>query len=134
MRGAPEYGAFHAWLEAQTQLGKWHRREFVSIIPPYGLVVRPSDVVLDMCAAPASKTAQLIEGVRGRAGIANELNLKRGHDLVHQLRRVGTERCLVTCQPAQFVAVGDARFDRVLCDVPCSGDGTVRKDAEAGAN
>jgi Ca2+-binding EF-hand superfamily protein len=133
MRGAPEYGAFHAWLEAQTQLGKWHRREFVSMIPPYGLVVRPSDVVLDMCAAPASKTAQLIEGARGRAGIANELNLKRGHDVGHQLRRAGTERCLVTCQPDQFMAVGDARFDRVLCDVPCSGDGTVRKDAEVGA-
>jgi hypothetical protein len=65
--------------------------------------------------------------------IANEMDLRRCHDLVHQLQRVGTDKCLVICQLAQYLEIGGEVFDRVLCDVPCSGDGTLRKNPEAGA-
>jgi hypothetical protein len=104
------------------------------MIPPYFLDVRPTDSVLDACAAPGSKTTQFLEMAASGSIVANEMDLRRCHDLVHQLQRVGTERCLVTCQMAQYLEIGDERFDRVLCDVPCSGDGTIRKNPEAGAN
>jgi 16S rRNA C967 or C1407 C5-methylase (RsmB/RsmF family) len=125
--------AFNSWLYQQTRTGNCHRQEFVSMIPPYFLDVEPTSVVLDMCAAPGSKTGQLLQMADKGLVIANEIDLRRCHDLVHQLQRIGTKRCIVTCQPAEAFDVGTLAFDRVLCDVPCSGDGTIRKDPRAGA-
>lgn len=65
--------------------------------------------------------------------IANDTDSKRAYMLTHQARRLNS--------PALFVTTNDARqlprlemresslkFDRILCDVPCSGDGTLRKN------
>jgi hypothetical protein len=55
--------------------------------------------------------------------------------LVHQLRRINSPAVLVTSCDAQFFPLlqdsdcsVEGMFDRVLCDVPCSGDGTTRKN------
>ena len=42
-------------------MGGVSRQEAVSMIPPLLLQVEPHHRVLDMCAAPGSKTAQLLE-------------------------------------------------------------------------
>jgi 16S rRNA C967 or C1407 C5-methylase (RsmB/RsmF family) len=133
LRKTPPFEAFNSWLQQQTQAGNCHRQEFVSMIPPYFLDVAPPHSVLDMCAAPGSKTGQLLQMATAGLVVANEVDLKRCHDLIHQLQRIGTERCLVTCQAAEVFEIACA-FDRVLCDVPCSGDGTIRKDPRAGAD
>lgn len=101
-----------------------------------------------MCAAPGSKTFQLIESLHASdvpgAGtlptglvVANDSDLQRCNLLVHQTKRANSPALIVTNHEAQkFPLVrglkGSAdengyRFDRVLCDVPCSGDGTLRK-------
>ena len=133
LRMSPNFEKFNAWLQLQTKIGNCHRQEFVSMIPPYFLDVRPDSVVLDTCAAPGSKTVQMLEMIKTGVVVANEIDLRRCHDLIHQLQRVGTARCLVTCQNAEFLELGTQKFDRVLCDVPCTGDGTIRKNPEAGA-
>ena len=46
-----------------TYIGNISRQETVSMIPPLVLDVQPHHKVLDMCAAPGSKTAQLIEAI-----------------------------------------------------------------------
>ena len=96
-----------------------------------------------MCAAPGSKTIQVIEALHSNGEqlnegfvIANDMDAKRAYMLTHQARRLNL--------PAMFVTNNDARkfpnlksgfdrkniqFDRILCDVPCSGDGTFRKNA-----
>lgn len=55
--------------------------------------------------------------------------------LVHQLRRINSPALFVTNCDAQFFPLirskehpTEGTFDRVLCDVPCSGDGTSRKN------
>lgn len=68
--------------------------------------------------------------------VANDANEKRGYLLVHQLQRLGFDNFVVTCHEGQdFPGLYDGLslqhtnvFDRVLCDVPCSGDGTIRKN------
>ena len=68
--------------------------------------------------------------------IANDSDLKRAYMLVHQLRRINSPAVFVTSCDAQFFpmlksdkkAPTEGNFDRVLCDVPCSGDGTSRKN------
>ncbi len=73
--------------------------------------------------------------------VANDSDPKRAYMLVHQLRRLNSPAVFVTAKDAQFWPMllrgenttdeeraQEGMFDRVLCDVPCSGDGTARKN------
>jgi 16S rRNA C967 or C1407 C5-methylase (RsmB/RsmF family) len=104
--------------------------------------------VLDMCAAPGSKTFQLLEmlhaGPEPASGlvVANDADPKRCNLLVHQTKRMCSPALLVTNHEGQFFPVvrprsaakvaehGALLYDRILCDVPCSGDGTTRKSPD----
>ncbi|KAJ1975729.1 tRNA (cytosine-5-)-methyltransferase ncl1 [Dimargaris verticillata] len=140
---------FHSFLVTETDIGNISRQEVVSMIPPLLLDVLPGQRVLDMCAAPGSKTAQLLEALHADNGqdeftkglvIANDADLKRACMLVHQTKRLHSPCLLVTNQDAEqfshtlYPPSGDSKhptpilFDRILCDVPCSGDGTMRKN------
>ena len=48
---------------SETDAGNISRQEAVSMLPPLFLKVEPHHYVLDMCAAPGSKTAQLVESL-----------------------------------------------------------------------
>ena len=115
------------------------------MIPPLALNVEPHHKCLDMCAAPGSKTSQLLEIINrslespfDEQGIvvANDADTDRAYMLVHQCRRINSPLLVVTTHNGQAFpkltppvkASKDGYFDRVLCDVPCSGDGTLRKN------
>lgn len=136
---------FHEWLKVQTQAGFVTRQETVSMIPPVVLNPERHHKVLDMCAAPGSKTSQLLETVNlpSKSGdsepsgyvVANDSDHKRAYMLVHQMRRINSPAIFITNCDAQFFPIirsdehpTEGLFDRVLCDVPCSGDGTSRKN------
>ena len=137
--------------------GWLHRQECVSMLPVLALRVPAGACVLDLCASPGSKTMQLLECVaRGDSGrglvMANDAHPKRVAALLDSVRRHHRpenerRRLVVACHrgeafpspsrpfrskdpaaSAEAVAAASIGFDRVLCDVPCSGDGTVRKD------
>jgi 16S rRNA C967 or C1407 C5-methylase (RsmB/RsmF family) len=57
--------SLHRWMIQHTDNGNITRQEAVSMVPPLALDVRPSHRCLDMCAAPGSKTTQLLEVVGG---------------------------------------------------------------------
>lgn len=119
-----------------------------------------------MCAAPGSKTFQLLEALHsGGAGspaaggdptaapsaaavaaansgpgglppgfvVANDADFQRCNLLTHQTKRVCSPNLMVTNHSAEHFPElkgldgKPVRFDRILCDVPCSGDGTIRK-------
>ncbi|KAF5022264.1 hypothetical protein F66182_5703 [Fusarium sp. NRRL 66182] len=184
VRKFPPFAAFQKFLVSETSVGNISRQEVVSMIPPLLMDLRPGMTVLDMCAAPGSKAAQLLEMIHqgeearvrkvlrsyaqedgldlgaetkdeieadleadpsdaGRATgmlVANDSDYKRGHMLVHQLKRLSSPNLLVTNHDAtQFPSIRlpgkdgkkptYLKFDRILADVPCSGDGTLRKNA-----
>ena len=99
-----------------------------------------------MCAAPGSKTAQLIEYLhkdeeRLPKGfvVANDIDNNRCYLLVHQAKRLSSPNVIVTNHDSaimpNFVTVKEGKeemlkFDRILCDVPCTGDGTLRKNPD----
>lgn len=73
--------------------------------------------------------------------IANDVDFKRAQMLVHQSKRLNSPCVIVTSHDAQtFPALKIPKtesteqeilhFDRILCDVPCSGDGTLRKNKQ----
>ncbi|XAR73427.1 tRNA (cytosine(34)-C(5))-methyltransferase, partial [Bertholletia excelsa] len=148
---------FHEFLKLENEIGNITRQEAVSMVPPLFLDVCPDHFVLDMCAAPGSKTFQLLEMVyhsiepgtlpNGMV-IANDVDVQRCNLLIHQTKRMCTANLIVTNHEAQHFPschlnkkygsnlengvamephVNQLLFDRVLCDVPCSGDGTLRK-------
>ena len=192
VRKFPPFASFQKFLVSETSVGNISRQEVVSMIPPLLLDVKPGMTVLDLCAAPGSKAAQLIEMVHGgeeartrklvrkmkmdqrrevspdgrlaeeqmeeeeQSGdwsdygrttgllIANDADYKRAHMLVHQMKRLNSPNLIVTNHDATMYPSiklasepirggGETRnkylkFDRILADVPCSGDGTCRKN------
>eukprot|EP00727_Mastigamoeba_balamuthi_P004855 m51a1_g14368 putative trna (cytosine -c )-methyltransferase (800) ;mRNA; r:247386-250172 len=143
LRDVAELKQLHAFVVAQNEEGNITRQEAVSMVPPLLLDVGSAHRVLDMCAAPGSKTTQLLEMLHaglepGRvpAGfvVANDVDIDRCYTLVHQSKRIGSPCFLVTCHPAEQYPLPrgklDLTFDRILCDVPCSGDGTIRKNLD----
>jgi multisite-specific tRNA:(cytosine-C5)-methyltransferase len=134
----------HEWLKFANEYGSITRQEAVSMAPPLFLGVQPTHRVLDMCAAPGSKTLQLLEALHAglEPGVlpsglvmANDSDLKRCNLLTHQTKRAASAGLIVTNHDAATFPElrdggangGPLRFDRVLADVPCSGDGTLRK-------
>ncbi|XP_029445861.1 tRNA (cytosine(34)-C(5))-methyltransferase isoform X1 [Rhinatrema bivittatum] len=147
LRKSPELEKFHQFLVSETESGNISRQEAVSMIPPLLLNVQPHHKILDMCAAPGSKTAQLIEMLHADMNIpfpegfviANDVDNKRCYLLVHQAKRLNSPCIMVVNHDASSiprlqVETNGAKevlfYDRILCDVPCSGDGTMRKNID----
>uniref|UniRef100_A0A8C9R0B9 tRNA (cytosine(34)-C(5))-methyltransferase n=1 Tax=Scleropages formosus TaxID=113540 RepID=A0A8C9R0B9_SCLFO len=147
IRKSPLLEKFHQFLVSETESGNISRQEAVSMIPPLLLKIEPHHKILDMCAAPGSKTAQLIEMLHSDMDvpfpegfvIANDVDNKRCYLLVHQAKRLNSPCIMVINHDAsnipRFQVDCDGKkdilfYDRILCDVPCSGDGTMRKNID----
>jgi 16S rRNA C967 or C1407 C5-methylase (RsmB/RsmF family) len=128
--------ALKAFLVEEEKQGGLSRQETVSMIPVELLGVKPGHIVLDMCAAPGSKTGQIVERLAGQGlVVANDVDWKRANLLAHQVHRFGSPCIAVTHMDASFTPYfwtdgAQLRFDRILCDVLCTGDGTMRKAPE----
>jgi len=82
--------------------------------------------VLDLCAAPGGKTAQLIKA--GCAVTALDRDLSRMERLGANLARLNYSAQLVTADALDYVPAEP--FDGVLLDAPCSATGTFRRHPE----
>ncbi|CAF3461497.1 unnamed protein product [Rotaria sp. Silwood1] len=143
LRSSPELQKLKEFLYEQTEHGNISRQEAVSMIPPLVLDIQPHHKILDMCAAPGSKTAQIIECLHRDESnpipsgfvIANDVDNKRCYTLVHQVKRLESPCFAIINHDASNLPNlkfndGNILFDRILCDVPCSGDGTLRKNPD----
>jgi NOL1/NOP2/sun family putative RNA methylase len=111
------------------QLGLIYGQEAASMVPVLVLDPKPGELVLDLCAAPGSKTTQIGQILRNQGLVAaNEVNPKRRMGLLQNVKRCGLINDAVIGQRGEKVgrAMPD-HFDRVLIDAPCSAEGTVRK-------
>lgn len=89
--------------------------------------------VLDVCAAPGGKSAQLAAAI-GRGGllVSNEYVPSRCKILVGNIERLGIPNALVLNRDADTLAeMFPAFFDLVVVDAPCSGEGMFRKSEQA---
>jgi hypothetical protein len=78
VRKEPALQRFHEFLKEQTETGLIVRQEAVSMLPPLLLGVQPAHHVLDMCAAPGSKTTQLLGDLHaGEQRGGNDLAFKQ---------------------------------------------------------
>lgn len=111
--------------------GLVHVQEEVSLLPVRLLAPRPGERVLDLCAAPGSKAAALAAAMAGRGTlVANDVDWRRLASLGRNLERLGAVNAVVTCYDAANFPFAAGPFDRVLADVPCTCEGTSRKNPE----
>lgn len=88
--------------------------------------------MLDLCAAPGGKsTVARAVLPAGSLLISNEPIRKRAQILVENIQKFGHADVMVTNSYPRDYAASDLSFDVILADVPCSGEGMFRKDAEA---
>ncbi len=92
--------------------------------------------VLDLAAAPGSKTTQLSALMQNQGLLlANEIASSRVKSLHANLQRCGVVNCCLSQFDGRKLGERLAgQFDRVLLDAPCGGEGTIRKDPSALAN
>ena len=147
IKKVPRLQKLHKYLLRANECGFITRQELVSMLPPLFLDIKSTDLVLDVCAAPGSKTSQIVEFITGmgkeqsripEGGVmANEIDFQRAYILAHQLKRLNSPSMAVINHDAQFLpSIYDESinsydnkvyFDKILVDVPCSGDGALRK-------
>ena len=88
--------------------------------------------VLDMCAAPGGKsTAMRTVLPEGSTLVSNEPIANRAQILLENITKWGYDNCIVTNNYPRDFRKAKAKFDIILCDVPCSGEGMFRKDPNA---
>ena len=78
MRRNDDLKPLREFIINETASGNISRQETVSMIPPIFLDVRPGHKVLDMCAAPGSKTAQIVDMLQGDLVINPETSHQAG--------------------------------------------------------
>jgi 16S rRNA (cytosine1407-C5)-methyltransferase len=113
-------------------LGYYYIQGLSSMIPALILSPDKNDLVLDLCAAPGSKTTQLAELMNNKGTlIANEIQLGRLKALVHNIERMNIINTGVVHQKGELLSkVYENYFDKILVDAPCSGLGIIQKKEE----
>ena len=115
--------------------GMYYLQEPSAMAPAALLPVSPGDRILDLCAAPGGKTTDIAASLRERFGdrftlLANEVMRSRYGILRSNVETWGDPRVgTVSRDPSAFGQT--PLFDVIVADVPCSGEGMFRKDAQA---
>ena len=85
--------------------------------------------ILDLCAAPGGKSTAMLSVLPNDATlVSNEPIPTRAQILLENITKWGAKNCIVTNNYPRDFRKAKARFDIILCDVPCSGEGMFRKD------
>ena len=105
--------------------GKIYLQSLSSMVPPLVLNPKPNEKVLDLTAAPGSKTTQMAAMMENKGYIlANELDSLRCERLKYNVEKQGVT--IIEVNNGRGEAIGkkyENYFDKVLLDAPCSGEG-----------
>ena len=123
-----KYGSMPEYASGAFYMQEASASSAVTVMDPKG-----GTVILDMCAAPGSKTTEILELLENQGLlVSNEIDKKRSHILLENVERNGASNCIVVSNdPLQLAKQFPGFFDMVLCDAPCSGEGMMRKNTEA---
>lgn len=120
---------------AEHLSGLFYIQEASSMLPVTALFAdgNTPDRVMDVAAAPGSKTTQIAARMNNQGAIlANEFSASRVKVLHANISRCGISNVALTHFDGRvFGAALPEAFDAILLDAPCSGEGVVRKDPDA---
>ena len=110
--------------------GAFYLQEASAMASAAALGAMPGERVLDLCAAPGGKSTQIAAALTGRGLlVSNDPEPSRAQALSGNLERMGVSNAVVTCAlPGRLAERWPGRFDAILVDAPCSGEGMFRRD------
>lgn len=116
----------HPWWHA----GLYYLQEASAMIPGEILPVQEGDTVLDACCAPGGKSTALACRMHDRGVlVSNDISASRQIATVKNIQRFGISCSAVTAEDLNDMAGKyPQHFDKILLDVPCSGEGMFRRD------
>lgn len=103
--------------------GEWWVQDAAAALAARVLAAKPTERVLDLCAAPGGKTLQL--AAAGAKVTALDISAPRMQRVTENLTRCGLTADLVVADALDWAP--DIPFDAVLLDAPCSATGTIRR-------
>lgn len=114
-------------------LGYYYVQEISSMLPILALNPQPGELLLDLCASPGSKTTQAAAKMQNQGTIvANDKDIGRISILSSNLERCSCTNVIVTRHDAVQLCLRlqklGMKFDKILLDVPCSGEGNIRSN------
>jgi 16S rRNA (cytosine1407-C5)-methyltransferase len=106
----------------EHSLGIIYVQSLSSMLPALILNPKKGEVVLDMCAAPGSKTTLLCELMENEGFVfANDISLERLKILIGNCDRMGVVNCAFSHGDSQnFFPALEEKFDKILLDPPCT--------------
>jgi 16S rRNA (cytosine1407-C5)-methyltransferase len=114
-------------------LGYYYVQDISSMLSLFVLQPRSGELFLDLCASPGSKTTQAAAMMSNQGTIiANDSSMGRISILASNLERCGVSNTIMTNMDGAFLCQKmknktELKFDKILVDAPCSGEGTLRK-------
>ena len=118
-----EKSKFSVGATSEYLLGLYSIQEAAAQIPVSLFTELKNQKVLDSCAAPGGKTTQLADSMSNTGVIvALDVDRRRLTALTNHLERCRSKNAVVYDLDAREVSLLNLKFDRVLCDMPCSGN------------
>ncbi len=103
--------------------GRFWAQDAAASLPVRLLAPRKGERILDLCAAPGGKTAQL--AAAGARVVAVEREKKRAERLAENLTRLNLPADIVVADALAWDP--GTQFDAILLDAPCTATGTIRR-------
>ena len=127
LKNRPSY-TLDPWLHAGAyyvqEAGSMLLEQAFNAIP----VLHPR-IVLDLCGAPGGKSTHLLSLLSGDdVLVSNEVIRSRAVILQENLQKWGHDNVIVTNNDPRDFSACNVKFDVIVADVPCSGEGLFRKD------
>ena len=111
--------------------GYFHIQDMASQFTVNTLAPKPDERIADLCAAPGGKTFTISETMQNKGEVlAFDLYEKRCELISKGARRLGLDIIKTKTADATVYNAELGLFDAVLCDVPCSGLGVIRRKPE----
>lgn len=119
-------------LHPYHHAGMIYVQEPAAMAPAECVDIKPDWHIIDMCAAPGGKSTQLKNKIPNGVLVSNEIIPSRCKILTGNIERLGLKNTVTTCMDTCLLAnIFEGKFDLVMCDAPCSGEGMFRKDDTA---
>lgn len=112
--------------------GLYYIQEPSAMSPVEFLDIHENMKVLDLCSAPGGKTTQIASKLNNTGIlVTNDISNQRIKAVLRNVEMQGISNALITnTSPQKLAPVFEEYFDRILLDVPCSGEGMFRKDPD----
>lgn len=115
----------------EFQEGLLHVQDISSQLCCAILNPQPGETILDVCAAPGGKSFTIAERMENKGEVyAFDLHPKRVKLIQEGAQRLGLSIIRADVQDAKQFRADMPQADRILCDVPCSGLGVIRRKPE----